>query len=139
MHGLQRVAVIAAGLVTVLHGIAHAPGALGSLELAAFEDVSYQPNAVFTDAGDGLMLVLGVLWAVAGALFVLAGIALALNRRQMLPVLALALAVSLPLTILWYQDAVVGLVLNVMLLAGLLLRVGLHSSRLSVGRASSVS
>ena len=139
MHALQRVAVLAAGLVTALHGFAHAPGALGSLELATFEDVSYQPNVVFTDAGDRLMLVLGMLWAGAGVLFILAGIALALNRRQMLPLLALSLAMSLPLTILWYQDAIIGLVLNIVLLVALLLKIALDSLRLSVGRASGAS
>lgn len=123
MRKVQRVAVIVAGLITALHGIAHAPGALGSLDLATFEDASRQPNLLFTDAGDSLILVLGILWAVAGVLFILGGIGVALNRDKALPVVALALAVSLPLTVLWYQDAVAGLVLNIVLLAGVLITV----------------
>lgn len=124
MTYLRRVGTIIAGVFLMLHGIAHAPGALGSLKLATFEDVSFQPN-LYAGAPDALVMLLGAIWVVAGLAFVSAGVG-QLRQRTWAPMATLgALLVSLPLTILWYQNAVAGLVLNGVVLFGLVVRIGL--------------
>jgi hypothetical protein len=118
MSSLYRIATVIVGIVLVLHGIAHAPGALGSLKLATFENVSYQPN-LLTSAGDGVVMLLGVFWVVAGIAFVFAGASIILRWHRAWFAVVTAVAISLPLTVLWYQDAVVGLVLNAVVLVAI--------------------
>jgi hypothetical protein len=105
------------GGLMILHGFAHLPGVLGSWDLATFEDVSRQPNLWLTNAGDGLLMVLGAIWLIAGVAFVVAGVGV-LRKREWWPmVAALAIVVSVPMTILWRDDASIGLLLNAALLA----------------------
>jgi hypothetical protein len=116
MRFLRSVPVMLAGFLLIAHGIAHAPGVLGSFDLASFDDATRQPNALFTNAGDTLLYVLGVFWLVAALTFVVAGAGVALRMAWARQALVAAVAVSLPVTMLWYQDAVVGLVINIALL-----------------------
>jgi hypothetical protein len=124
MNLVRRIGRLAAGVLLMLHGIAHAPGALGSLKLATFDDVSFQPD-LLPGAGDGLVMLLGVIWVLAAAAFVVAGIGLILRWSRATVAVLGAIALSLPLTVLWYQDAVAGLILNGAILFVFLVRAGL--------------
>lgn len=124
MNLVRRIGRLAAAVLLMLHGIAHAPGALGSLKLATFDDVSFQPN-LLPGTGDGLVMLPGVIWVLAAAAFVVAGIGLILHWSRSTAVVLAALVFSTPLTVLWYQDAVAGLILNGAMLFVLLVRAGL--------------
>lgn len=116
MKRLHYLTSILIGGVMILHGIAHMPAVLGSWGIATFEDVSVQPNVWLTDAGDGMLQVLGAIWLLAAMSFVAAGVG-AIRRAGWWPVItALALALSVPMTILWQDDAAIGLILNAILL-----------------------
>ena len=113
MRSVRAVPVILAGLLLIAHGLAHLPGILGSFDLATFEDASRQPNLLFTDAGDRAIQALGVVWTLAALSFVVAGAGMLFRRDWSRTAIWVALAFSLPVTVLWYQDAIVGLVLSV--------------------------
>lgn len=117
MKHLHVLGSILLGGVMALHGIAHLPAVLGSWGIATFEDVSVQPNVWLTDAGDGALFVLGAVWLLAAVSFVAAGFG-AVRRLAWWPVMAaLAIALSVPMTILWQEDAAIGLFLNAALIA----------------------
>jgi hypothetical protein len=117
MRFLNSLPWIALGGLMILHGFAHTPGILGSWNLATFDDVTRQPNVLFTNAGDGLLYVLGFIWFAAAISFVIAGIGV-LRQAVWWPMMtAVALVLSLGVTLLWHQDAFIGLVLNAILLA----------------------
>jgi hypothetical protein len=116
---LKFLPFIVIGGLMMLHGFAHLPGVLGSWELATFDDVSRQPNVLLTDAGDGLLFVLGAFWLLAAASFVVAGIGVLRQANWWPMAAAIAIVVSLPITLLWKDDAVAGLALNTVLLVTL--------------------
>jgi hypothetical protein len=63
---------------------------------------------------------LGVLWVVALGLFVAAAVGIVLKRIWWLATAFAATGVSLALCIVWFDAAIVGLVLNSVILVGLL-------------------
>ena len=113
MRSVRAGPVVLAGLLLIAHGLAHAPGILGSFDLAMFEGPSREPNLLFTDAGDRAIQAFGIVWTLAALSFVVAGAGVLLRRAWSSTAVWVALAFSLPVTVLWYQDAIVGLVLNV--------------------------
>lgn len=117
MRFLHYIPWIALGGLMILHGFAHTPAILGSWGLATFEDVSRQPNMLLTSAGDGMLLVLGGLWFIAALSFIIAGIGV-LRQAFWWPMMAsLALVLSVSMTMLWRNDAAIGLLLNGVILA----------------------
>ena len=123
MRFLRFLPFIAVGFLLILHGFAHTPAILGSWDLATFDDVSRQPNALFTNASEGLLVVLGLFWLIAALSFVAAGVGL-IRQTSWWPLAAgIALVVSTTMTLLWHNDAVVGLVLNIILLAAFMIWV----------------
>jgi hypothetical protein len=123
---------LALGFFLVLHGLAHSPGVLGSWKLATFEEVSYRPNILLEDASEWVVALLGVVWLIAGAAFIIAGLGLLLRAVWWPRVATLAVVASLVVTTLWREDAVVGLVIDVgvlVLLVGLFGRSRLTSVR----------
>jgi hypothetical protein len=105
------------GIFLILHGFAHLPGVLGSWNLGDFEDVSRQPNILLNHASDGVIYLLGALYLVAGVSFIAAGIGLLRRASWWLMALAVALPLSFLVTTLWWRDAMIGLVLNLIVLA----------------------
>jgi hypothetical protein len=126
----------------VLHGAVHAMGALGAWELATFEGASPRPNVLLDGAGDGVVRLLGGLWLVAGAVFVVAGLGF-LRRAAWWPrAAAIAALASLAVTALWMDDAPVGLAINVVVLvavAGLFARDVLNAERARSGHGSAAT
>lgn len=117
MRFLRSLPWLIGGVLLILHGFAHTPATLGSWGLATFEDVSRQPNFLLTSAGDGMLIILGTVWLLAAISFVFAGVGI-LRQSYWWPMMtALALVLSVPMTMLWRDDAVIGLLLNGILLA----------------------
>ena len=138
MTNLWRGARLLFGAFLLLHGLAHAPGILGSWKLATFEGASYRPNVLLDQAGDSVVYLLGVLWLVAGVTYLLAGIGV-LRRAVWWPqAVAVAALTSLVVTTLWAEDAVVGLAINlgvVAVLVGVLARSGWRLGRVRPRRS----
>jgi hypothetical protein len=116
MRFLSNLPWIGLGGLMILHGIAHSPAVLGSWKLASFEDVSFQPNVLFTSASDPLVYALGAVWFLAALSFIVAGIGVLRQAFWWPVVTAFALVLSVSMTLLWQQDAAIGLVLNGFLL-----------------------
>ncbi len=103
---------IGLGGFMILHGFAHSPAILGSWNLLSIDDVSRQPNFLLTNVSEGTLYVLGGIWFLAALSFVIAGIGV-LRKAFWWPMMtAIALVLSFSMTILWRQDAAIGLVLN---------------------------
>jgi hypothetical protein len=120
MRFLRNLPFIGLGLMMILHGFAHLPAVFGSWKLATFEDISYQPNIIFSNAGDTLVQVLGFIWLAAAIAFVVAGIGVLRRAQWWAGATLIALAFSMPMTVLWIEDAVIGMVLNLAILLGIL-------------------
>jgi hypothetical protein len=123
MNGFQRIFTamrIGAAIFLALHAIAHGPGILGAWKIAEIEDASFQPNVLLTGASDTLVAVLGAIWLVAAVAYLVAAYGLLRNARWWPGATLAAALVSLTMTILWAEDAVVGLVVNIAVLAALL-------------------
>ncbi len=118
--GLWRWLVVA---LFALHGLVHVVGFTAVWGLG-------QPGAVSRlpafpgglTAGSPVVLALGVLWLVALAAFLAAAASLALHRAWWKVVAAGAAALSLILCVAWWNDALVGVIINVAILAGLALQ-----------------
>jgi hypothetical protein len=120
MRLIRFVPLLATGMLMILHGFAHSPAVLGSWGIATFDDVSRQPNVWLTNAGDGLIWLFGLVWLLAAIAFIVAGVGIVRHAAWWPVATATALVASTPMTLLWREDAVVGLVLNGFILAGFL-------------------
>jgi hypothetical protein len=116
MRYVNTLARAAFGMLLILHGFAHSPGVLGSWKLVEFEDVSYAPN-LFQQASDVTIRLLGIIFLVGGLAFVVAGLGVLRRASWWAPVTCAAAFVSLAATVFWYQDAIIGLVIDVFVLA----------------------
>jgi hypothetical protein len=123
MNGFQRIFTtmrIGAAIFLALHAIAHGPGILGAWKIAEFEEASFQPNLLLTGASDTLVAVLGAAWLVAAIAYLVAAYGLLRNARWWPGATLVAALVSLAMTVLWADDAVIGLVVNIAVVAALL-------------------
>ena len=102
----------------VIHGLIHAMGFAGSYGLAQFEGASNTPtNFVTAEPGSTTLKILGALWLLALALFLLAA-ALLLSGTTTWRLAAVAgAAVSTVVVALWWRDAPMGAVANAFVLA----------------------
>lgn len=112
---------IVPAIVLTLHAIAHSPGVLGAWKIAEFEDASFQPNVLLTDASDTMVAFLGAFWLIAAVAYLVAATALFRNVRWWPTATFLAVLMSLGMTILWMDDAIAGLVINIAVLTALFL------------------
>ena len=120
----HRLAVLGFTVVLVLHGIAHFAGLVDSLDKAdEGGSVDYLAGAV-TISDPTLLRVAGVVWAAAGTLVVLSALLVLAHHRLARPTVLTALVVSLTLSIVGSPAAVVGVGLNLVLLALVTLRPG---------------
>lgn len=124
MNGRKRTFTwlrMGAAIFLALHAIAHAPGILGAWKIAEFEDASFQPNVLLTDASDTMVAFLGAFWLIAAVAYLVAATALFRNVRWWPTATFLAVLMSLGMTILWMDDAIAGLVINIAVLTALFL------------------
>lgn len=117
MRFVRNLPWIISGLFLILHGFAHSPAILGSWNLVSLDDVTRQPNFLLTNAGDAMLYVLGTIWFLAALSFVIAGIGVLRQSAWWPMMMALALVLSVPMTMLWREDAFIGLIINGVLLA----------------------
>ena len=118
--GIWRWLVIA---LLTLHGLVHMVGFAAVWGLG-------QPGAVTRvpaipaglTAGSPAVLALGVLWLIAMAAFLAAAAGLLIHAAWWRVVAAGAAALSLLLCAAWWNDALVGIIINVAILAGLALQ-----------------
>lgn len=113
----HRIAALGLTVVLALHGIAHFVGLVESFEAAGGGRSVDHLGGVWTVSDPTLLRVLGVVWAVVGTLVVLSAVLVLLRHRLAPPAVLAALLVSLTLSVLGSPAAVVGVGLNVVLLA----------------------
>lgn len=114
-------------VIAVVHGIAHTAGAVQAV--SAIDDgtsVRYLAGALRITDPSALRAV-GIAWAVAGALMIVAGIAVWLGLAAWPRVLLVAAAVSLPLCVLAIWASVLGIPISLAL--GALALAGIEGGR----------
>lgn len=125
-----------AAAVLAVHGLIHFIGLFAYWQLATFEQLRYTTTVLngSLDVGEVGIRLVGVGWAAAGTLL-LAGAWLVVRRdRGTLPVVVAATAVSTVLCTLGLPDAVLGLVVDLALIAVLALRLWPEARPLRVVR-----
>lgn len=101
-----------------LHGLAHLVGIKGIWGIGE-EATNTATYLAGVDPQSSIYVVLGGVWLVAAVLFIVAAIGLVVRRSWWLPAAFAAAVVSLAMCILWVDAAVVGLVVNIVIIAGL--------------------
>ena len=114
---------ITLAVLMVLHGIAHLPGFLNEWRLANMEGISYRTTILAgrLDLGDGGIRVVGALWLLAAIAFLVTGVAALGNASWWLPAAGWVAGGSLLLSLVELPDARVGVLVNVVILAGLVI------------------
>ena len=105
-----------------LHGVIHVLGFLSTWQMGAFTAVSatpLYPSGLAT--GSPVVLVLGVLWLITMAAFLLAAIGVVLRVAWWKSVAVSAACVSLVLCIAWWNSAWFGVLIDVAILLGVLI------------------
>jgi hypothetical protein len=110
---LMRVFAVVVGL----HGVAHLAGTSDSFSRAAENESADYLAGAWTLSDPTLLRAVGVVWALMGAAFVFAAAIIWLRRPQWPRVLAAVSALSLVVVILALWTSVVGVVIDVILLA----------------------
>ena len=109
-------------LFLVLHGIAHLPGFLVPWRLSAPAEMRY--TSVLGGSADlgrvGIRIV-GILWLLTAVAFVVAGAATFLEDAAWRTIAITATLASLAITLLGWPQSQIGLALNLLLLAYLIL------------------
>jgi hypothetical protein len=114
---------IALALLMALHGIAHLPGFLVPWKLTQSADLPYTTTLLAgrVDVGGGGIRAVGVLWLLTAMAFVAAAFATWTARSGWLPLATGCALVSLVLSVLSLPAARIGVGVNVVVLAWLLL------------------
>jgi hypothetical protein len=107
-----------AGLICV-HGVIHLLGFQAALGIASREEFSAVPAFPSVAAGSVAVHLLGSLWLLAAALFLVTATLLLHGSPGWRPAAAAASVVSLGVCILWWHDAPVGAAVDLAILAGL--------------------
>jgi hypothetical protein len=114
----SRAAALSVAGFFVLHGLAHLVGVKGIWGIGTeITDTSTYLGGL--DPHSALFIVLGGVWVAACVLFVAAAVGIVLCRSWWLPMAFAAAGISLVLCVLWRDAAIVGLVVNAVILAGL--------------------
>ncbi|MBV8445288.1 MAG: hypothetical protein JOZ92_05160, partial [Candidatus Dormibacteraeota bacterium] len=123
-----------AGLL-LAHGLIHILGFLATWHIATGGTIASTPYVGVYTPGEAPVLFLGVVWLVAAIAFVASATALVTRRTWWPQMTAASALVSLVLCSLWWRDAMVGLVVNLALVAFMAFTIGRPSlRRASIGR-----
>ena len=106
-----------------LHGCAHLLGFLASWQLATFDDIPYTTTIAngTLDVGDAGIRIVAFAWIVAGAAMLLAGLLVGRRSAAAVPALWIATVVSLIACVSGLPAAVIGLAIDLAIVAVLLL------------------
>ena len=117
---------IAIAIFLALHGFAHVAGFAGSFGLA--ESMPYRTTVLggIVDLGDAGIRVVGILWLVAAAAFLVASGSAMSNQDWWVRATLVAAAFSLVMSILGLPEAKIGVALNALIIGAIVaLRAGL--------------
>lgn len=116
-HAAVRVSLtVPMAVFVALHGIAHLVGTTSSLNQAKDGLIAPYLGGAWSISSPATLRVVAVAWGLVGVGVIAAAVQLALRPAAAGPYLAVALAASLVLSILGLWAAVVGVVINVVLL-----------------------
>lgn len=128
----HRAATLGLAVVLALHGIAHFAGLTDALDKADAGGSLDYLGGTLTISDAETMRAVGVLWAIAGVGVVLSAVLVFVHSRRARGAVAAAALVSLALSIFGLWAAVIGVAVNVALLAVVILtpqRAGLGRQR----------
>jgi hypothetical protein len=110
-------------LVLLGHGVAHFVGFGHAWRLLTPDPIPYRTTLAgrYLDVGDEGIRAIGVLWLVVGLAFIVTSAAALLRLPWWMGLAGVVAGMSLLLCLLGWPDAYVGLVLNVLIIAALLL------------------
>jgi len=113
---------IAIAIVMILHGIAHLPGFIVPWRLATLHDMPYKTTLLSGrfDAGGAGIRIIGLLWLAAALAFAVTGTAM-IAGRPWWPLAGICVSsISLVLSLLSLPEARVGVIINVVIIAGMI-------------------
>jgi hypothetical protein len=114
-----KIALVA---LLAIHGLIHTMGFLGTMGLAQFEGASRVPtNVIMAGPEDPIVRILGLVWLIALAGFLLAAVLLLMDTAAWRPVAVASVAVSMVVVVLWWGNAPMGAVANALVLAAVIL------------------
>ena len=115
---MQKVALVAASAVLIVHGLIHLMGTTVYLKLGKIEGLPYKTTLLNGrwDLGERGMRVFGALWVLPALGFVLGGVAVLAGWTSWLPMVTATTVFSLVLTVLDWQAAFAGAILNALIL-----------------------
>lgn len=116
---MRKILGIGVFILLNLHGIVHLMGTAVYLKMGEIEGMSYKTTLLGGrwDLGETGIGVIGVLWAVAALGFIAVALAIAAKWRWARPALLGVTFFSLALTILDWERAYAGAVINIAILA----------------------
>ena len=119
------VAVVLAG-----HGLIHLMGFVSLWRLATIEQVPYGTTILSgaIDIGDGGVRIVGLVWALAAALFVVSAWTVWRGSRSALGIVTVSAVVSLIVCIVGLPGSEVGVLVNVVILAAVVVRTRIGPS-----------
>lgn len=118
---MNNVLVYVVAAVLVLHGLVHLLGTAAYLELVTIAELPYKTTVLGgrVDIGDAGIRIFGTLWSVAAVGFVLSGVGLLSGWNRWRSLLLGVTVFSLVLTLLDWESAFAGVVVNLGILAAL--------------------
>lgn len=113
----------ALGIILVIHGVAHLVGFVVPWRLADLKDAPYRTTVLNgrLDVGHAGIRVVGVLWLLAAVGFAISGVALITLATWWLPLTVAVTIWSLVLAVLQWPESRIGVAIDVVLLAYLLI------------------
>lgn len=114
----MKTLTIIAAIVFILHGLVHLLGTVTYLKLSVVQGLAYKTALLSGrwNIGENGAALYGVLWALAAGGFIIAAVALLAGWEWRRLALLAAATLSLILTVLDWQDARAGAILNVVIL-----------------------
>ena len=113
---------LAIGIAMLLHGAAHLVGFAESWQWAMTESVPYKTTVLSgrLDLGWAGMRIAGVLWLLAALAFGLVAAGAVLNAEWWLSMAMPTAVASLVLSVVWWPESRIGVAVNVVLIATLI-------------------
>lgn len=130
-HRVRLDAALALGVFLLLHALAHGVGVSGNLHRISQNEPAELLGGMWHVSSDSGLALMAGLWAVAGLVTVAAAVEVLRHARAARTAVAVAAGVSLVLSVAFLWAAVVGVVIDVLLLLAVWLvpdRIGLRSN-----------
>jgi hypothetical protein len=120
---MRKILGIGVFILLNLHGVVHLMGTAVYLKLGEIEGMGYKTTLLSGrwDLGESGIGVIGVLWAAAALGFIAVALAIAVKWRWARPALLTVTLVSLALTVLDWERAYAGAIINIVILGALYL------------------